>query len=256
MKKVAIFSIADNNNLQYYERFKNSLRKWHGEEEVDLLLMTEKEIAKFNDPKFFYRAKPILADQLIGQYEVIIGMDCDQVVCGDISALWADSELDVLCVHNSNPKEAKTYPVQVWDIGVNEYLNAGLVAMRSEKFIKHWLGLCMSPRFDKYQMGEQDLLNIMVYYGNYKVGLLDSGDGFWGLSSKGYWPKIELRDDVTSKLGKKLLLPKEGDWPPDKDKTIKVIHWAGGNVPGKMNSRLNFTEEVSDWLEMLMEANK
>lgn len=256
MKKVAIFTVADNNNLQYYEKFKNSLRKWHPEGEVDLLLVTETEIAKFNDPKFFYRAKPLLASQLLGQYEVIIGMDCDQVVCGDISTLWADSELDVLCVHNSNPKEAKSYPVQVWDIGVNEYLNAGLVVMRSEKFIKHWAGLCMSPRFDKYQMGEQDLLNIMVYYGDYKVGPLDSGDGFWGLSSKGYWPNIELRADPLSKLQKKLVLPRGGDWPQDKEKTIKVIHWAGGNVPGKMNFKLNFQEDVAEWLEELCQKTK
>lgn len=241
MKKAVIFTIADKNNLQYFEKFRNSLRYWHKEDEVDLLLVTEEEIAKFNDPKFFYRAKPLIASQLIGQYEVIIGMDSDQVVCGDISALWADTDADALCVANSNPREAKTYPVQVWDIGVGEYLNAGLVVMRNERFIKHWLGLCMGPRFSHYQFGEQDMLNIMAQYGDYKIGLLDSGDGFWGLASKQYWPNIYLRE------GRELVLPKSDEWP-NKDKIIKVLHWAGGNTPGKMKFDINFQEPVAEWL--------
>ena len=243
MKRACIFTIADNRNLPYFEKFKKSLRHWHPEEEIDLLLITEKEIRGFNDPRFFYRAKPIIASQLIGQYETIIGMDCDQIVTGDISELWADTDVDVMCVLNSNPKEAKTYPVQVWDIGVGDYLNAGLVVMRSEQFIRNWLGVCMSQRFDKYQFGEQDILNILCQYGPYTTKILDRGDSFFGLASKQYWNKIELR-------GNELVLPKGEDWP-DKDKKIKVIHWAGGNVQ-KFNLGPYFKPEVQEWLENLM----
>jgi lipopolysaccharide biosynthesis glycosyltransferase len=244
MKKVCIFTIADNRNLPYFEKFRNSLRKWHKEDEVELLLVTENEIRQFNDPRFFYRAKPLIASQLVGQYEVIIGMDCDQIVCGDISELWSDTEADVLGVLNSNPKEAKTYPVQVWNIGVHEYLNAGLVAMRSKEFIHNWAGVCMNPKFNTYQFGEQDLLNILVHYGPYKTRVLDMGDSFWGLSSKQYWNKIELKDN-------ELVLPKGDEWPLS-DKKIKVIHVAGGNTPNKFNLAPYFRPEVLEWIEELM----
>ncbi len=245
IKKACIFCVADNNNLPYFEKFKNSLRKWHTEEEVNLLLITEKEIVQFKDPKFFYRAKPLIASRLIGQYETIIGMDCDQIVCGDISELWKDGDkVDVACVLNSNPKEAKMYPVQVWDIGVADYLNAGLVVMKSEQFIRNWLGICMGPKFEHYQFGEQDLLNVLVNYGPYQTKILDRGDSFWGLSSKQFWNKIELR-------GNELVLPKGEEWP-DKDKKIKVIHWAGGSGLPKMNLGPFFKIEVADWLETLI----
>ena len=245
MKSACIFSIADQRNMEYFSKFRQSLRHWHKEEEVDLLLITEKEIAQFKDPRFFYRAKPIIASQLIGQYETIIGMDCDQIVCGDISELWNNKDkVDVMCVLNSNPKEAKTYPVQVWDIGVSEYLNAGLVVMKSEQFIRNWLGVCMGPKFEHYQFGEQDTLNILVNYGPYTTKILDRGDSFWGLSSKQYWNKIELR-------GSELVLPKGEEWPTQ-DKKIKVLHTGGGNIPNKLNFGPYMKGEVLEWLENLM----
>lgn len=244
MKKVCIFTVADERNMQYFDKFRNSLRKWHKEEDVDLLLVTEKEILALNDPKFFYRAKPIIANQLISDYEVVIGMDCDQVVCGDISQLWTDNTVDVMAPLNSNPIEAKNYPVQVWDITPPDYLNAGLVVMRSKMFVQHWLGLCMNPRFNQYRFGEQDLLNIMVYYGPYTTKVLDAGDNFWGLASKGYWNKIELRDN-------ELFLPKGDEWPLS-DKKIKVIHVAGGNTPNKMNFGPYMKPDVLAWVEKLM----
>ena len=73
---------------------------------------------------------------------------------------------------------------------------------------------------------------------------MDAGDSFYGLASKGYWPNITLK-------GKVLKLMKNEEWPKDRDKTIRVIHWAGGNRPNKMQFRLNFKPEVAERLEWL-----
>ena len=171
-------------------------------------------------------------------------MDCDQIVCGDISELWTTPDVDVMGVLNSNPKEAKTYPVQVWDIHPGEYLNAGLVVMRSEQFIRNWLGLCMGPRFMNYQFREQDILSILVHYGPYKTKVLDFSSNLWGLSSRQYEPKMILKEN-------KLILPKGEDGYPNEDKVIKVWHRAGGSIPNKMNFHTLFNEEVSDWMDKL-----
>ena len=243
MKKACVYTVADNKNLPYFTAFRNSLRKWHPEEELDILLVKEEEVTRIRDKDFYYRAKPIIGSQLWGKYETLIGMDCDQIVCGDISPLWTEGGYDVGCVYNSNPREAKEVQAQVWDIPHHEYLNAGLVVIKNERFLRHWLGLCHSPHFERYQYREQDLLNILVYYGDYVTKVLDVGPNFWGLASKGYWNQIELRDN-------QLVLPKNSEYPQT-DKIIKVIHWAGGNTV-KMNFRAFFKEKEAEWLENLV----
>jgi len=243
MKKLVGFTIFDKNNEKYARMFISSLRKFHSEEDLPLVLVTEESIKATKDPMFFYRATPMIAKDLIKEYETVIKFDCDQIVCGDISHIWKE-DFDVGVVNNSNPREMKNLLVRVWDIHPLSYLNCGLVVMKSEEFINHWWGLCVSPHFDQYQYREQDLLNIMVFYGNYKVKFLDAGKEWWGLISKGYWPLCERREND-------IVLPKNKEWPTDEDKILKVIHWAGGNDPNKMKFRLHFKPEVVKRLEWL-----
>jgi hypothetical protein len=238
------FTIADENNLQYLNAFNKSLRKFHTEEELPLILIGPEQLKKITDPMKFYKMTPLIAKELLQQYETVIKFDVDQIVTGDLSGLW-NGDFNVAVVQNSNPREVKTYPVGVWDINPMIYVNAGLVSMKSQEFVDHWFALCQSPHFDRYQFKEQDLLNILVYYGNYKIKFMDHGDSFYGLASKQYWVNVILRDD-------KLVLPQSTEWPTDQDKYIKVIHWAGGNQPGKMNYRLFFKPEVCQKIETLI----
>ena len=112
--------------------------------------------------------------------------------------------------------------------------------------IDHWWKLCLTPHFNSYQFKEQDLLNIIFHYGNYKTICFDWSNEWHGLVSKGFWNFCELKNG-------ELVLPK-GDrpWPQDADKTIKVLHWAGGNDPDKMNYKIRFKEEVVKWLDQLV----
>lgn len=251
--KVCFFSIADNNNLKYFKLLEASLKKFHPD--IPLLLWDETKIQQYKDPQFFYRATPIIAKELIKEYETVIKIDADSIVTGDLSDIWEKFEYDVAVVNNSNPREFKSYPYALLNIHPYSYVNAGFVAMRSEAFIDEWYNNCFSILYNGFQMREQDFLNLLVHGNHYKVKRLDEDDSFYGLASKGYWPEIEL-------VGEKLLLRKEptevGHWPkdeqpwPDKDKYIKVIHWAGGNTPDKMNFRIHFQPEVIKKLEELV----
>jgi lipopolysaccharide biosynthesis glycosyltransferase len=244
MKPLAFFTIADNNNLPYAKMMTNSLKKFHPDAEV--IVVGEEQIKAYNDPMFFYRATPIIASELLEQYETVVKLDADQIITGDLSHIW-EGKFDVACVNNSNPREYKAYPYTVWNIHPLAYLNAGFVVMKSKKFVDHWKQLCMSDHFNYYQMKEQDLLNIMVWYMNYiyDIKLLDSSDKWHGLISKGYWPQIELRETL-------LVLPKNEEWPVDSDKQIVCLHWAGGNSPDKMNYRTRFKPEVVKYLDKLV----
>ena len=116
-------------------------------------------------------------------------------------------------------------------------------------------------------MYEQDFLNILTFYCDYKVKFLDfepknmgqyvlqvvpneDKDKFWNLASKGYWSEVILKD-------KKLVLPKnsgsEIDAWPDDDKTLVGIHFAGGNLVGKFDQLdTQFEKDVAHYLKYLI----
>ena len=249
--KVVVFSPADENNLQFFEGLKNSLRKFHKREDVELACIGPEQLKDIKDENKFYRMTPLVAKDLIEEWDVVIKIDADSIITGDISHVW-EGDFDVAVVNNGNPRETKKYPVSVWDIHPLAYLNCGFVVMKNKSFIRHWLGLCYSPHFESYQMREQDLLNIMVFYmnsdigGPYTIKVLDAGPKWHGLVSKGYWPSIELDKDD------KMWLRGNDEWPLKKDKEIVCLHIAGGNDPDKANYKNGFNPDVRKRIEWLI----
>lgn len=231
MKPRVIFVPADKNNEEHFIKFQNSLRKFHTEEELPLIRY---ELLDNNDPLKWYKAKPLIASKLFEEYEIVIGADADQIILGDISDIWK-SEADVSVVLND-----PNFPINVWDIGYpsgTPYYNNGLVVMKSRKFVNHWLRLCNSPHFDKYQFREQDILNILTSdYCEYSVDCLDLGDKVYGELAKGLWNQARLEDD-------KVMI---------NDKQLMVIHFGGGNDPKKGNYRIRFQPEVVKYIDKLI----
>lgn len=224
-KKTVAFVPADNTHLEEFRKFENSLRKFHNEEDLPLLRFNNPS----GDPRFWYRAKPVIARTLIQEYECVIGFDADQIVTGDLSHIW-EGDYDVATVLND-----PSYPIQLWDI--QPYFNNGLVVLKSEAFINHWYRLCLSSHFEKYQFREQDLLNILCSdYHNYKVKCLDLGDKIHGEFAKPLWAKCEL-------IGDKIMVG---------DKQLCMIHFGGGNIPNKGNYRIKFQPDVIKRIEQLI----
>lgn len=268
-KPVIIFTCADKNNFPYSVMMLNSLRKFHDwsailvtdEKDPEKLKLLPKDVEVVDlvpylqkDPMFFYRQKPTIAEPLMKEYELVLGMDSDQIVMGDLSYILDTKDYDVGTVINWNRVDPETYgTVQGWGINPIEYFNCGLVAMRSEKFVHHWNVLSFSEQFNRLQYREQDLLNILCYYGNYNVRCFDHGDGpanmsaWWGLISKGEWLRAENR------MGEIIVPIGEGDTPfPEADKVLKVIHMAGGSQENKMNYKTKFSDEVSARIDYLV----
>ena len=242
MKRV-FWSIADNNNLKYFEYLKNSFKKFHPNEE--LVLFGEEKIRATNDPNIFYRAAPYFSKRLMEEgYDCVVKMDADQIIAGRLDHIW-EGDFDIGVVFNSNPREDKIYPIRLLDINPLRYVNCGLIVMKSKKFVDHWWKLCTSEHFNHFQYKEKDLLNIMVHFGDYKVRFLDDESKFHGLASKGYWNMIELRGD-------KLVLPANQEWNT-RDYEIAVLHYAGGNNPKKWDDmNIRFKPEVAKRLGELM----
>lgn len=260
-KKVVLFTVADNNNLKYFEMFKNSLRKFHTEEELPLILIGEEQIKQYKDREFFYRATPLIASKLLDEYELVIKADCDQIVMGDLNHIinvWDD--YDVGTVLNINKVDPLSYGyIEVGTIYPQIYYNCGLVAMRNKDFVEDWKALCLSDHFYRMPMREQGFLNILAHYGSitgrYNVRCLDRYDpvrkiGTWnGLVAKGEGMRMKLtREGV--------VLPRGEDGYPDRDTLIKLYHFAGGNSEVKMNYRTHFPEEIIEYIDWLVSDSK
>lgn len=232
MKKVVAFTPADSSQDKFVNQLTNSLRKFHTEEELPLLRF---DLHDVNDQMKWYKATPMIAKDLMNDYETVIKLDADQIIMGPLNKLWEDPEpFDVGVVLND-----PTFPIMTWDIA--PYFNNGLVVMKNKAFVDHWFRLCESRHFMPYQYKEQDLLNIIASdYGNYKVNVLDGGDEIYGEFSKPFWASSYLRDNKLYFMLK------------DKEKEIKVIHFGGGGDPNKGNYRIRFSDEVIKRIEELI----
>lgn len=253
---VLFFTTASKSHMPYAKALINSFKKFHPD--IPFLLITDateglptnilvEDLKPYlDDPHFWYRQKPIVMEKYLKDYDLVCGLDSDQLVLGNLDYLWETKDYDVGCVLNYNELDAKQYGL-IGGAGILpiEYVNCGLVAARSEKFVHEWLVWCMSPQFERFQYREQDGLNIKVYHGNWNCRIFDHGDGpakmhaLWGLFGKTYWNRCELKDN-------KIILPKsdeEGKFP-NVDTEIKVIHMGGGKDAKKDNWGIFFSQEV------------
>ena len=238
MKKIVMVCPADDDNWNKYGvNLLNSLRKFHSEEELPFIRVNN-PIPK--DTNWFYRATPILGEQFLKEYEIVVKIDCDSIVFGDISHIW-NIDADIGVVLNDFK-----YTIDVWDIGPRfgtPYFNNGLVVLKNKEFVNHWLRLCMSPHFDRYQFREQDLLNVLCSdYFDYKVICLDASDKIHGEYAKSLWPQAKLVE------GKVIISSPTGG----EDKQLMIVHFGGGNDPSKGNYRIRFQKPVVEFIDGLI----
>jgi hypothetical protein len=249
-KKVIAFTIADKKNMPYALMMQNSLRKFHTEEEVPLIIYDEATMDQVVQPEKYYLATPLFAKELLKEYDLVIKIDADTIITHDLNHIINDDSYDVGTVLNWNRTDPQIYgEIGLATILPQEYMNNGFVALRSRAFVEHWWKLCNSVHFPRMPYREQGFLNILYHYGEYKVTCFDFTDKWHGLISKGEWNKMILKDG-------KLILPQNEDGYPTEDITIIAIHWAGGGNEKKMNYRIHFNDEVVEWFDKLTSQQK
>ena len=185
MNKLIAFSPCDNNNLANFNKLEKSFHHFHPNVELRRIDNPNPE-----DKDFWYRATPVLAKKLFDEgFDTILKLDADQIITGSLIDIIEDkTDYDVAVVLND-----PSFPIQVWDIF--PYYNLGLVVLKSKAFVEHWLKLCFSEHFPKYQFREQDLLNILASnYHNYRVKILDQ-EKVYGEFAKPNWTKTFIKDD-------------------------------------------------------------
>jgi hypothetical protein len=239
------FTIADAKNLQWAKMCEKSFKHFHPD--IPFIIYGDKEIdeTQISRPTVFYLSTPYFARKLIKEYDQVVKIDADSIVTAPLEILESPEDFDVGVVYNwTRDKISET--IKVWDVLPQGYFNNGFVIFRSAELIEHIWKLCNEKFFSNYQFREQDMLNIVVYYGNYKVKPIDVGPSWYGLRSKSEWIKAIMKDGL-------IVVPKAPDLFPEHDKVLRVLHWAGGTTTDvKLNYRAFFNEEVSDYIETLI----
>lgn len=253
--KHVVFTACDEANLKYARKFLKSFQYFHPD--IDLVLFTNAKVEDIKgvrilpitskDPDIWYKQKPHFADILFREgYDSVLGADSDQIVLGNLDYLFNTTGYDVGTVLNFNPLDFRTYG-EISIQGVHfatEYYNAGLVMMRSHKFVKHWLALCNSKYFKRFKYREQDLLNIMCHFGEYQVKCYDDADDQTPYFAwHGLLGSRKTLDMIL--VGKDIVIPQSEDGFPSRDVLYKVYHAGQGQTSeDKLNYRLLFPESI------------
>ncbi|MBU1092543.1 hypothetical protein KJ836_02660 [Patescibacteria group bacterium] len=247
MKKLPIgaFTIAygDPRNLVYAGMMANSLRHFHPE--IPLIIYTDEDVEAIKDERKTYRMYAMFGKRMAKRYETVIQIDSDSIVTGNLNHILKDKSYTLGGVLNNNSIDPL---LSIHDIPHQVYLNAGFIVSRSERFWNWWDELNHRIYFNNYQFAEQDTYNMIFHYGDIKSKIFDYDmkPNLHGLIHKGKWDKFEMN-------GNQLVLPAET--PDGEDKIIKIIHWAGGNIP-KMNFETFFQPEVVKYLKDISSDKK
>jgi hypothetical protein len=252
-KEIIAFTVYDEKNARYAEKLQKSFHYFHPD--IPLRMFNDTEVRKAKDPDIFYKQKPYFADKLFREgYKNVLGLDADQIILGSLDYIFKSKGYDVGTVLNFNLLDARNLgPITIQGVHhATEYHNAGLVMMRSHKFVKHWLRLCQSKYFKRFQYREQDLLNILTHFCDYQVKCYDDADDYekyfaWHglLASRSTLNMQMVNGDV--------YLPAAPDGFPSRDVIVKVWHPAGGQSnTDKLNYRIAFNEDVIEHINKIL----
>lgn len=245
---IIAYTVADDANKKHADKLIRSFHKFHPD--IEVRLYGANEVGKKEN---YYRQKAMFARGLIKDYDLVIGLDADMIITGKLDYMFTEP-YDVGTVLNFNKVDKEMYgDISVLDIPPQMYVNAGLVAVRSKAFVEHWWTLCNSYHFNNLRYREQDILNIMVHYGDYEVECFDLPNdtqnyhAWHGLVAKGEYLNMIVKDN-------KLILPVGKDGFPDHEKEIKVLHSAGGGNEPKVGDayRIQFNEDVIKYIDGLL----
>jgi hypothetical protein len=190
---------------------------------------------------------PFVSYQLIDDYDMVVHFDADSMLVGRLEELLDPTNLqfDIIGVRNNNDfnKAGKDNPITNPGTDPQKYLNAGLVATTSKKFIEHWM--TANVKFgNEMPFQEQTVLNIIA--GDYEVKILDPIDSnvYYGISNLygtvthwDSWKSIEMVDEELTLAGKR----------------VKVLHHGGGHGAVKLDFDL-FNSQVKQRLLHIYEG--
>lgn len=238
MKKVAFTAVDD--RLFYPEGthiFINSFKRFHPD--IELVVFRQNTIDKLFKEKNinWYQAKPFLAELLFNDYDLVVNIDADHVICGRMTEVFDNVNYDVAMPWNFNDYENASFE----NITEEMYLQAGMVASTSREFWLAWQK--MNRDAMKYIRKENDVVNLLIY--NHPtlwikpplikgLKILDKEKDYYGCKSLGRESQFYIEDDKLMCRGEQVI----------------SYHYARGNAFPKLDfDSMPLTPDVKAWLK-------
>lgn len=214
MKCISCFRL-DDEFKPMLDRMLKSLTHFHPEVNIELCVGPN-----FGPINYYFPSTEL---PLFKKYNTVTHVDADVLVVDRIDDLFDDST-DVRAGRNNsdNGRCATNVGVSIPNVGINQYINAGVHSISNEQFMYDWYYDCKKySNFMPY--GEQDILNELFHSGEYNCKILDPIDSsihygssftegthtYWDL-----WKNIVVNNDHLELNGKR----------------VKMLHIAGGSI--------------------------
>lgn len=237
-EKVVFYTIVDDN---YYvpggtPKLINSFKKFHPD--IDLVVFRQDMITTiFNKEGCnFFTAKPYFGRLLAPFYDLVVNIDCDNIILGRLDAVLAQ-DYDYGAPSNLNDYENRHFESEDGTITVTDemFLQAGLVASRKKEFWDYWID--WNKEAHKYLCAENDTLNLMAYgdkrLKDWKLKMFDKNKDYYGCKSLNREGEFVIQD------GKVMC----------RDEQVVCYHNAKGRSFPKLNfETMGFSDEVTAYM--------
>ena len=164
--KLCFFTIKKEGTVTYpTDRLENSIKKYYLD--TPFFVCTEKEIKESGSFLFPISSYSYI---LTKDFDIVIKIKhnfellnkIDDLIEGDYSAVVT--------------KNLSSIQKGVWNINPMAYLTSDFIIIKSKDFSQQWLDMCCMDNSKKYINNEEDKLNILTYYGDMTVRILDKKD--------------------------------------------------------------------------------
>jgi len=242
--KTCFFTILQKNysGCIEHELFIKSFKRFHPD--IPLFIVDDIMIEKLmsETPGLdFYKMKASAAKLFYNDYDLVVNIDADHFIFDRLDEILL-GDFDVAAPSNNNNYEnvnlsIQSYRGKMYNIVTDEkYIQAGLIASTSKDFWKAYEKASLTHA-DHMTCRDNDVLNLLIQFGNYNFKLLDGGwtpndpnrKCYYGCSS------LSLEKNVVLVDGK----------PSIDNRPLKCYHVARGSAKPKFSQL--FTPEIQNW---------
>jgi hypothetical protein len=230
-------------DLIEFDLFEKSFKHFHPD--IPLIVFRDSEINKLqslNSDLNMFNIKATAAKTLYDEYDLVVNIDADHIIFSRLDEILKN-DYDVACPSNYNLYEnvsisINSYLNKTYNIVPNEYyVQAGLIASGSKAFWNTYE--TASLRHSKHlTCADNDVLNLVLHFGNFKFKLLDNGWKYDSPNRKSFYGCSSLNLEKECKIINGI--------PCINNIPLKCYHVARGLAKPKFSELFN--KEIVDWL--------
>lgn len=253
--KVVFFTIISNSHYHgcRTNEFIESFKRFHDHPDIELIVFNQPSIDRAfaeNPWLNFYNAKAYFAFEVMKMFcsekiyepselKLIVNIDSDHLIFERLDSIL-DLNYDVACPANYNLFANASISINGKKlISEYDYFQGGLIASKSKNFWHQYLKASSSYSSIIVPYAENDVLNLVLAFSDYKIKYLDGAQCFAESEFKEYYGCASLGQENKAIIDNGRI--------KINGKPVKAYHFARGGIVKPKVSEL-FSKEVTDFI--------